>query len=222
VPEGSPNGCLVAIDGTDSAQVRRTAEGLQDTLSGRGLRVLISRWDASALFTDFAAAPVQHRDVSPRTLMLLYAADLAFRMRWEIQPTIDAGHVVIAAPYVTTAVAFGVANGLSQEWLTTLFRFAPKPARTVILREPKGDPVWKRRPERGFGDCCTALLEATPEGFPRRKTRAAMASALASAAERHGGLYRKKDRRELVEELVRLQHPRAGASTTRRRARSAP
>jgi thymidylate kinase len=211
----------VAVDGTDSPQVKRVALDLQETLGERGMRVLISRWDASALFTDFAAAPVQHRDVSPRTLMLLYAADLAFRIRWEIGPTVEAGHVVIAAPYVATAVAFGVANGLSHEWLTTVFRFAPQPARTVILREPKGDRVWKRRPERGFGDCCTALLEATPEGFQRRKTRSAMAGALATAAEQHGGLYRKKERRELVEQLVTLQHPRAAASTSRRRARSA-
>jgi hypothetical protein len=213
------NGCLVAIDGADSGQVTKLAESLRATLTERQLPVLISRWDASALFTDFAAAPAQQRDVSPRTLMLLYAADLAFRARWEIEPALAEGQVVIAAPYVTTGVTFGVATGLSHEWLTTLLRFAPVAARSVVLRERTDAPAWKRRPERGFCDCCTALLEATPEGFKRRQTRAAMVGALSTAAEMHGGLYRKRDRRSLVDDIVKLHDPPAVRARTRRRGR---
>jgi thymidylate kinase-like protein len=208
--------CLVAIDAADSGSLSETAADLHETLTARRLRVLISRWDASGLFTDFAAAPVEQRDLSPRTLMLLYAADLAFRVRWEIQPALADGQVVIVAPYVSSAIAFGTATGLSHEWLTTLFHFAPTPRRTLILSERTGG-VWKRRPERGFGDCCTALLTATPEGFARRKTRSAMVGALSSAAERHGGLYRKRNRRELVEEIVKLGGRRATPTPTRRR-----
>ena len=40
-------------------------------------------------------------------LLLLYAADLAFRLRWEIRPALAEGYTVVAAPYVETAVAFG-------------------------------------------------------------------------------------------------------------------
>jgi thymidylate kinase len=218
VPDPKPHP-LIAIDGADSTTLAKIAADLRETLTARQLSVLISRWDASALFTDFSAAPVQQRDVSARTLMLLYAADLAFRLRWEIQPALDDGTIVIAAPYVTTAVAFGVATGLSQEWLDRLYRFAPVPARTVVLREPKGRRAWKRRPERGFGDCCTALLAATPEGFARRKTRAAMVTALSKAAESQGGQYRKRDRRELVEHIVRLAGRQARTKPTRRGAR---
>ena len=203
-------GCLIAIDGPDSKAMATLADSLHETLTERQRPVLVSRWDASALFTDFAAAPVQHRDVSPRTLMLLYAADLAFRLRWEIEPAIAAGHIVIAAPYVMTGVTFGVATGLSQEWLTTLFRFAPLASRTVVMRDGKPAREWKRRPERGFCDCCTALLEATPERFRRRKTRAAMADLLSTAAEKSGGLYRKRDRRSLVDEILTWHDPPAG------------
>jgi hypothetical protein len=210
---------LIAVEGVDSRLVGRTVANLQETLTARQLRVLISRWDASALFTDVAAAPVEQRDVSPRTLILLYAADLAFRVRWEIQPALAEGHVVIAAPYVTTAIAFGVATGLSEEWLNRLFSFAPVAARTLALREPKDGGAWKRLPERGFGDCCTALLSATPQGFARRKTRAAMAAALMAAAERHGGRYRRRDRREIVEQIVTRDDRRAGSPRTRPRER---
>jgi hypothetical protein len=213
-----PPGCLIAIEGADSAAVSRTAADLRADLTALQLSVLVSRWDASALFTDVMVAPAQQRDLSPRTLTLLYAADLAFRLRWEVGPALADGHVVIAAPYVMTAVTFGVATGLPLEWLKTLFRFAPWPFRSVVLREPKGQRAWKRRPERGFGDCCTALLSATPDGFARRKTRTAMVRALSAAAEEHGGLHRKRDRRELVEEIVKRAGRRVATKQTRRRA----
>ena len=192
---------------------------LVEALADRGLSAGISRWDASGLFSDVVAAPATQRDVSPRTLLLLYAADLAFRLRWEIEPALAQGYVVIATPYLNTAITFGTATGLSQEWVTTLLRFAPTPTRSLILKESKKDGVWKRRPERGFGECCTTLLEATPEGFARRKTRTAMVSALSTVAEAHGGLYRRKQLRALVEEILRPQRRPAVATTGRPRAR---
>ena len=216
--EQRSTGCLVAIDGADSASVMKLATTLRDRLAKRELPALVTRWDASGLFNDFVAAPVEERDVSPRTLMLLYAADLAFRLRWEIEPALGDGHVVIAAPYVTTGVAFGVAAGLSQEWLLTLFRFAPVAARTVVLREDAPARGWKRRPERGFGECCTTLLDATPEGFARKRTRTAMGTALATAADTLGGTYRKKDQPALVDEIVTLQRRRGGSARGRRGA----
>jgi len=219
VAEHKSKGALIAIEGSDSTAALELAASLHETLNERGLSVLVTRWDASALFSDFVAAPAQERDVSPRTLMLLYAADLAFRLRWEIHPALQDGHTVIAAPYVATGIAFGVATGLSQEWLHTLYRFAPTAARTVVLREDAPVSGWKRRPERGFGEACTTLLEATPEGFARRKTRSAMVTALATAAESHGGTYRKKDRRALIDEILTLRGRQAGSARSRRAAR---
>src|SRR5262249_50080316 len=64
---------------------------------------------------------------SVRTLLLLYAADLAFRLRWEIRPALAEGRSVVAAPYVDTAGAFGRAAGIDPAWLTNLFLFAPRP-----------------------------------------------------------------------------------------------
>ena len=212
IPPRMPRGCvarppvggrLVAVDGTGGGDVFEAATTLVDALADRGCSAALSRWDASGLFTDVVSAPAAERDVSPRTLMLLYAADLAFRLRWEIAPALEEGCVVIAAPYVNTAIAFGTAAGLSREWLRTLLRFAPTPARSIILKEKKSARVWKRRPERGFGECCTTLLEATPEGFARRKTRRAMASALSTDAEAHGGLLRKKDLGGVADEMLR-------------------
>jgi hypothetical protein len=65
---------------------------------------------------------------SARSLLLLYAADLAFRLRWEIRPALAEGRRVIAAPYVDTAIALGRAAGVDEAWLRSVFDFAPVPA----------------------------------------------------------------------------------------------
>jgi thymidylate kinase len=207
---------LIAVEGAHGGDVYDAATTIVESLADRSLSAGISRWDASGLFTDILSAPAAERDLSPRTLLLLYAADLAFRVRWEIAPALQQGAVVIAAPYVTTAMTFGTATRLSRDWLTTLFRFAPLPTRTVILKDAKSRRVWKRRPDRGFGECCTTLLHTTPEGFARRKTRSAMVSALSTEAEPHGGLFRAKDMRDVVEEILR---PRRRRATSRKQHR---
>jgi thymidylate kinase len=196
-------GRLIAIDGAVGRDVSDAATALYDFLTERHATSGVTRWDASGLFTDVVSAPVAERDVSPRTLLLLYAADLAFRVRWEIGPGLEQGLVVVAAPYVATAIAFGRATGLSHDWLKTLFRFAPHATRTIVLRDRKPQRVWKRKPDRGFAESCTVLLEDTPERFARRKARADMVEALAATAEKEGGLTRTRDLRRIAGEIAK-------------------
>ena len=123
---------LIAVDGTDAGAmlaVARRALGSPPSRGGGG----ISHWDASGVFQDLAVADDAAGAPSPRTLLLLYAADLAFRLRWEIRPALAEGRVVVAAPYVDTAIAFGRAAGLRSGWLTNLFRFAPPPVESRYL-----------------------------------------------------------------------------------------
>jgi hypothetical protein len=114
---------LIAVDGTDAGAVLAVA---RRTLRS-GSRGGISHWDASGVFQELAVADDAAGSPSPRTLLLLYAADLAFRLRWEIKPALAEGSTVVAAPYVETAVAFGRASGVPAGWLANLFRFAPRP-----------------------------------------------------------------------------------------------
>jgi hypothetical protein len=92
----------------------------------------VSVWDASGVFDELLIADDAAGRPSARTLLLLYAADLSFRLRWEITPTLAEGRIVVAAPYVDTAVAFGRAAGLSPAWLSNLFQFAPRPGTRVV------------------------------------------------------------------------------------------
>jgi hypothetical protein len=113
---------LIAVDGVDPAAVLAEARAVLGHPPSGG----ISRWDASGVFEELAVAESAAGSPSARTLLLLYAADLAFRLRWQIRPALAEGRTVVAAPYVTTAWAFGRAAGLNSSWLMNLFRFAPR------------------------------------------------------------------------------------------------
>jgi Thymidylate kinase len=114
---------LIAVDGVDAAAIVAVA---RDALVSPW-RGGISKWDASGVFQELAVADREAGAPSARTLLLLYAADLAFRLRWQIRPALAEGRTVVAAPYVATAVAFGRAAGLPGKWLASLFGFAPRP-----------------------------------------------------------------------------------------------
>jgi hypothetical protein len=153
-------GALIAVDGIDAAAVLAEARAALGS-PGRGG---ISRWDASGVFQEMAVAEDEAGAPSARTLLLLYAADLAFRLRWQIRPALAEGRTVIAAPYVETAIAFGRAAGLKAGWLTSLFRFAPHAAerRFVHPRRKRAITV-----ADGFvGFACDHMLAAS-----RKKTR---------------------------------------------------
>jgi hypothetical protein len=113
---------LITVDGVEAAALLAEAR----SALGTGSRGGISRWDASGVFQELAVADEAAGTPSARTLLLLYAADLAFRLRWQIRPALAEGRTVVAAPYVDTAVAFGRAAGIERAWLVNLFRFAPR------------------------------------------------------------------------------------------------
>jgi hypothetical protein len=162
-------GRLIAIDGTRGKDTRAAAEALIASLKERQVECAVSRFDASGLFGELAAAGKDGRNISARTLALVYAADLAFRLRWEIRPVLEAGGVVIAAPYVETAVAAGTAFGLDEAWIRELLRFAPRPDFRARANEQKTGKGWKPRLNRGYGEFCAAMLIESSRTKPNPK-----------------------------------------------------
>ena len=122
---------LIAVDGIDGAAIGSAAKAANAAIA-RAERGGISRWDASGVFEEMLVGGEFAGRPSARTLLLLYAADLAFRLRWEIRPKLAEGRTVVAAPYVDTAVAFGRAAGLPAAWIANLFQFAPSPSRRIV------------------------------------------------------------------------------------------
>ena len=173
-------GRLVAFDGINGAALLVSAhEAL--VACQRHLRGGVSRWDASGVFEELTMADANAGTPSARTLLLLYAADLAFRVRWEIRPAVEEGRTVIAAPYVDTAVAFGRAAGVPSTWLSNLFRFAPRPVERHLVDAP---PSRAKRGRDGFVEVvCERWADRT--GITHRHLIDAIAGHLIAAHTRH-------------------------------------
>jgi len=161
-------GRFVAVDGVNGDALLKAA---REELA-RGPRPRhggISHWDASGVFGDLVVPGHRAGYPSARTLLLLYAADLAFRLRWEIRPALAEGQTVVAVPYVATAVAFGRAAGLPAKWVNDVFGFAQSPdrARTVGAAPPRSaarrcgffEFACERLAARAHGPCRRELVE---------------------------------------------------------------
>ena len=178
---------LFALDGTRDADLRRSARALRQRLASRKVKSGVSWWDASGVFFEVGLGKRKHRAASPRTLLLLYAADLAFRLRWEIRPALAEGRTVIAAPYLDTAFAFGQACGLSRDWLTSLFAFAPAPDASYFIQERRKSTGWKPHARNGFAEFSSTVVADLSPSFAPADVRKDMIAWLESAARRRGG-----------------------------------
>ena len=161
-PASTPKAELISVDGVDAAAVLAEARAALGSPPRGG----ISRWDASGVFQELAVAEEAAGTPSARTLLLLYAADLAFRLRWQIRPALAEGRTVVAAPYVDTAIAFGSAAGLPHAWLANLFQFAPRAAkrRFVHTRDARAAGV-----KDGFVGFSCDRIAAARAGSTRRQ-----------------------------------------------------
>lgn len=176
-----PPGTLIAVEGLHGAAVRTAANAVLAGIDRRK-RGGISSWDASGVFEELVVAGDEAGLASARTLLLLYAADLAFRLRWEIRPALAEGRVVVAAPYVETAVAFGRAAGVKASWLTNLLLFAPRAAESHYVEKTAGSGSAASLIELAYG-----RIGALPKGTSRDRFAAAAAKHLSAAAKRTGG-----------------------------------
>jgi thymidylate kinase len=174
-------GRLIAVDGSRGKDTAAAAAAVVEQLRRSGVECAISRWDASGLFGELASAARGDRNISMRTLALVYAADLAFRLRWEIRPVLEAGGVVVASPYIETVVAFGSSCGLSEDWTRQLMRFAPAPDVRGRAEERKVERPWKRRTDRGFAEYCAVMLDASTSTKVAKRARHEMMRMLEQA-----------------------------------------
>jgi hypothetical protein len=178
-------GQLVALDGVSGQMLGEEAQRLARLCSETAGW---SSFDASNTFHELRMGKSKTLTPTPRVLVLLYVSDLLFRLRWEIEPALQEGGTVVVAPYVNTGKAFGIASGLSKEWLDQLFSFAPKPDAALRLKEKKkGKKLeWKKNDLDlpGFVEFCAATLTKNYPGWDADEVRAGMIEYLKDLEER--------------------------------------
>ncbi len=179
-------GKLVAVDGVSGPEVAALAKRVLPPEAAAAAGT--SLWDASNVFAELKLDDPSIPGLSPRSLLLCYAADLAFRLRWEIRPALEEGRTVVAAPYVSTAIAFGRVTGLPRRWMLELFSMAPRP---LVAHVAPADAPPEAPPRGGFIEFCCAMLERGNPPWDAAVLRARIAEYLRVAPVRAGALARR-------------------------------
>ena len=217
MPARTARRALVAVEAARGRDAERGASKVRAALlskwndAGAG----ISHWDASGTFFELQLGNGRKSlTLSPRTLLLLYASDLAFRLRWEIRPAVAAGQIVIAAPYTETDIAFGEAAGLPRKWIVELFRYAPRPDLCLHVKDAKDGAPWRSRAMDGFPEFGAATVSP---GQPSRKRSSPRCDQAVEALRRLKRESRCENlRRKTLDRLVkRLRHGKRTASADR-------
>jgi hypothetical protein len=190
---------LIALEGVAGAPLNVVARSLAHALRDRAGGGGVSSWDASGIFTDLSCDDSEVASASARTLTLLYAADLAFRVRWHIVPALEAGELVVAAPYIESAKALALAAGLQKRWLDELFAFAPKPSACYrvdasVLRGTSGG-------RSGYPEWFTGIVAGNGHGFSPKQLQAKSTEYLKAAEAR------RRCKLLTPAEMDRLTHP---------------
>lgn len=160
--QASGKGRLIALEGTGGRPMAVAARRLERSLRQGDVSTGVSAWDASDIFFQISSGERDIPAPPPRTLIHLYACDLAFRLRWEIRPALEEGTTVIAAPYVETAIAFGRGAGLPQSWLREIFSFATPPDVCYRVQEDAMTVNRGVKPSDSFLEFCVAQLHNGP------------------------------------------------------------
>lgn len=131
---GARSGKLIAIDGIDQSGKRTQTRLLAEKIRAFGYQVLV--WN----FPDYKTALGRQlrRYLAGRerfdfhAIHLLYAAN-----KWERASTIardiNLGRVVIVNRYTPSNLAYGMAHGLSRDWLESLEKALPRPDLVLLL-----------------------------------------------------------------------------------------
>ena len=157
-------GRLIALEGSGGRSMTVAAKVLQREIRKRKLEAGSSAWDASDLFFQIGQGARGLPGPSPRTLVLLYASDLAFRLRWQIRPAMEDGTAVIAAPYLETVIGSPRSGSRPQTWLREVFEFAPAPDECYRVPENPHQTDRRSTPVNSFLEFSLAQLRTGP-GF---------------------------------------------------------
>src|SRR5215471_16038275 len=84
--KNNPSGQLIALDGTSGSFLNEESQRLARLY---GDEAAWSSFDASNTFHEVGMAKSKTITPTPRVLVLLYVSDLLFRLRWEIEPTLQ-------------------------------------------------------------------------------------------------------------------------------------
>lgn len=126
-------GMLIAFEGIDGAGLTTQASLLEKYLRGRGYSTLLTKEPTGGLVGGLVRACLRGEwRTSARALQLLFTADRAHHLEFEIAPALDSGRIVICDRYMFSTIAYGSIE-LEYEWLKQLNSKFPVPNLTLVI-----------------------------------------------------------------------------------------
>lgn len=166
-------GRLIAFEGLDQSGKQTQAEMLRDHLKAQGQKArLVSFPDyGTSIGEEIARALQGEREYGADVMQLLYVAN-----RYERKPDLlrwlEGGLTLVSDRYTASSVAYGEAQGLDPEWLTTMQQFLPRPALTILLDIAPETAVGRKAVDRDRYERDLALQGRVRESYHRQAVAA--------------------------------------------------
>jgi len=127
-------GRLICLEGTDGVGRSTHIALLREYLETRGFGVIHTALKGSPLAGEGLQRAKEGHTLGQLTMDLFYATDLADRLEKQVLPALRAGFVVLTDRYVYSTMARSIVRGADPQWISDVFRFAPKPHAVFYLR----------------------------------------------------------------------------------------
>ncbi len=127
---------FIVFEGLDGSGSTTQAKLLADHLREKSVPVLHTSEPTDNIVGGLIRGALTHEwETSPEGLQLLFAADRAHHLKFQIEPALREGKIVICDRYNWSTVAYGSLK-CDPDWLVELGKNFRKPDVTILLRVP--------------------------------------------------------------------------------------
>jgi len=127
-------GKFIAFEGLDGSGSSTQVDILAKRLNQAGIKTLVTKEPTNNIIGGLIRGLLTHQwQSSPEGFQLLFAADRAHHLKWEILPALEKGVWVITDRYLFSTIAFGSIN-LNKKWLEQINSNFPIPDLTFLLK----------------------------------------------------------------------------------------
>ncbi|MGC9009890.1 MAG: dTMP kinase [Sulfolobales archaeon] len=124
---------LIVVEGIDGSGKTTIAKKLVDYLLERGYKAYYTYEPSDSPFIEFFKKIKDVIERDPLIDALVMTLDRAYHVKYEIEPYISRGYIVVSDRYYHSTVAYQGAMGLDINWIINLNKYFRKPDLAIYL-----------------------------------------------------------------------------------------
>jgi dTMP kinase len=125
---------LIAVEGLHSAGKSTCVAAIAGVLRERGLPVVTTEWNSSPPLGPTITRLKVDNLIGPVAMVLMEAADLAYRFETRLRDALANGAVVISDRYHYSTLVRGISRGVDPAYIRSCFSFSAEPDIVFHLR----------------------------------------------------------------------------------------